>query len=127
MNNLVIDTDIFIDYFRKYEKAERFFDGLRSAENIIYFSAITEMELVSGEECSNTDVKIRLLNFLINFNKVNVNNHIAVKAGDFKRVYGIKTADAIIAATAFVMKADLITRNINDYAKASGLKVKAPY
>lgn len=127
MNNIVIDTDIFVDYFRRYEKSEKFFEGLRSKDNIIYFSAITETELVSGKECNISDVKSKLLNFLSNFAKVSIDNQIAIKAGDFKRIYDIKTPDAIIAATASVMRATLITRNIKDYKKIDAIKLNVPY
>lgn len=127
MNNLVLDTDVFVDYFRKYEKAEEFFEKLRNSSNIVYFSAMTEAELVSGSECGNFEVKARLLDFMSNFNKIPINNQIAVKAGDFKRIYGAKTPDAIIAATAFVMKADLVTRNVKDYSMVGEVSVKMPY
>ena len=127
MNNLVLDTDIFVDYFRKYAKAEKFFEKLRSEDNITYFSAITEVELISGNECNNFEVKAKLLNFLSNFTKISVNNKIAVKAGDFKRIHGVKMPDAIIAATAFAMKAKLITRNAKDYSRIDEVQVSIPY
>ena len=127
MNAIVIDTDIFIDYFRKFEKAEKFFDGMKNEDCIIYFSAVSDTELVSGEECNRMEVKAKLLDFLSNFNEVFINNQIAVKAGDFRRLHNTKMPDALIAATAFVMKADLVTRNINDFKNIKEITIKIPY
>ena len=127
MNNILLDTDILVDYFRKYEKAQRFFEKLRKIDCIVYFYAITETELLAGKECNAIDIRAKLLDFLSNFTKISVNNPIALKAGDFRRVYEIKTADAIIAATAFAMKANLITRNVEDFKKIKELNVKVPY
>lgn len=127
MNNILLDTDILVDYFRKYEKAQRFFEELRKIDCVVYFSAITETELLAGKECNAIEIRARLLDFLSNFTKISVNNPIAMKAGDFRRVHGIKTADAIIAATAFFMKANLITRNAADYKGVKEINVKVPY
>ena len=127
MNNLVIDTDIFIDLMRGFEKAKKYFEELRDADNIVYFSAVTEIELVSGKECNEIERKSYLLNFLSYFTKVPVDNNIAVKAGDFRRLYGINFADATVAATAYLAKATLITRNAKDYKKIKEINLKIPY
>mgnify|MGYP001615589554 CR=1 FL=1 len=127
MKNIVLDTDIFIDFFRKFEKSMGYFEDLKNIDGIVYFSAVTEAELISGKECNNIEKKAKILDFLSNFGKVPVSNEIAVKAGDFSRIYNAETADAIIAATAFVMKADLITRNVNDFKNIKEITIKVPY
>ena len=127
MNNLVIDTDIFIDLMRGFEKAKKYFEELRDADNIVYFSAVTEIELVSGKECNEIERKSYLLNFLSYFAKVPVDNNIAVKAGDFRRLYGIAFADATVAATAYFMKANLVSRNVDDYKRVKEITVNIPY
>ena len=127
MKNIVLDTDIFIDYLRGYEKAFQFFDELKGQDYVVYFSAITETELISGKECNKIERKAELLRILSHFNKVPVDNPIAVKAGDFRRIHEIKFTDATIAATAFVIKADLISRNDVDYKKIKEITLKVPY
>ena len=127
MNNILLDTDILVDYFRKYEKAQRFFEELRKIDCVVYFSAITETELLAGKECNVIEIRTKLLDFLSNFTKISVNNQIAMKAGDFRRRYMIKTPDAIIAATAFATKSDLVTRNAEDYKKIKEITLKIPY
>ena len=127
MKNISLDTDIFIDFLRGFDKAKQFFAGIQREEYVIYFSAITETELISGKECNKIERKAEILRLLDSFNKIAVTNEIAVKAGDFSRIYGVETADATIAATAFLAKADLITRNRSDFEKIKELIVKSPY
>ncbi|MBI2653790.1 PIN domain-containing protein [Candidatus Woesearchaeota archaeon] len=127
MNNIVLDTDIFVDFLRGFEKAKRFFEEIKKENYVIYFSAVTETELISGNECNKIERKAEILNILVNFNKVLVSNEIAIKAGDFSRIYNVETADAIIAATTFVIKADLVTRDVEDYKRIKEIRLKVPY
>lgn len=127
MNNLVLDTDIFVDFLRGFEKAKKFFEEIKNGDYVIYFSAVTEAELISGKECNKIERKAEILKILENFNKVLVSNEIAIKAGDFSRVYNVETADAIIAATSFFMKADLVTRDVEDYKRVKEISLKVPY
>ena len=127
MRNVVLDTDIIVDFLRGFEKAKNLFEKIKEETDVIYFSAVTESELISGKECNKVERKTEILNLLSNFSKVAVVNEIAIKAGDFSRVYDVETADAIIAATAFLMKADLITRNRSDFEKIKEITLKVPY
>ena len=54
-------------------------------------------------------------------------NQIAVLAGDLARENDIDIPDAIIAATAKVNKAEIVTRNIKDFKNISQLKIRVPY
>ena len=127
MNNLVLDTDIFIDLLRGFEKAKEYFEELDKEDSIVYYSAVTEVELISGKECRKIEKKTEIIKILSQFSKIPVDNRIAVKAGDFRREYGTAFADAVVAATAFAMKANLITRNAEDYRKIKEITLKVPY
>ena len=127
MNNLVLDTDIFIDMLRGFEKAEKYFEELNREDNIVYYSAVTEVELISGKECNKIEKRAEIIKILSQFSKIPVDNRIAIKAGDFRREYGTAFTDAVIAATAFAMKATLITRNVDDYKKIKEINLKVPY
>ena len=127
MNNLVLDTDIFIDLLRGFEKAKKYFEELGREDNIVHYSAVTEIELISGKECNKIDKKAEIIKLLSQFSKIPVDNRIAVKAGDFRREYGVAFTDATIAATAFAMKADLVTRDAEDYKKIKEITLKIPY
>ena len=124
----LIDTNIFIDHFRKYEPAAKFLESLREEE--VIFSAITEAELITGEQCNNKEIKDNILQFLSKWQKIIVNNQIAVLSGDImrkNRKNGLELGDAIIAATAIINKAELLTKNVKDFEKVEGLKVREPY
>lgn len=123
---MLLDTDIFIDYLRNFESAIHFFNVLTPKDEVL-FSGITEAELVAGEANNNIGKKEILLRFLSRWNKIEVNNQIAVLAGDIVREYALEIPDALIAATAIVHDAELLTKNIKDFKKVKGLKVKAPY
>ena len=127
MNNLVLDTDIFIDLLRGFEKAKEYFEEWDKEDSIVYYSAVTEVELISGKECRKIEKKAEVIKILSQFSKIPVDNRIAVKAGDFRREYGTAFADAVVAATAFAMKANLITRNAEDYRKIKEITLKVPY
>jgi len=127
MNNLVLDTDIFIDFLRGFEKAKKYFEELDRGDNLIYYSAVTEIELISGQECKRLDKKAEIIKILSQFSKISVDNRIALKAGDFRREYGVAFTGATIAATAFAMKANLVTRDVDDYKKIKEITLKVPY
>ncbi len=121
----VLDTNIFIDYLRGYQHGVNYLKSLEDEE--IGFSAITETELVSGEECRKKETRKTLLRFLQNWQKLEVNNPVARKAGDIRRNNQITINDAIIAATALNRDAKLVTRNVKDFGTVEELEVEKPY
>ena len=120
----LVDTDIFIDFFRGVEAAQTFF--LEHAGEIL-FSALTEAELLSGKECNNPEKREKILHFLSQFEKIPVDNPLVQTAGDFRRRYGLHLPDALIASSAFLSEATLITRNIEDFQKIPLLKIQKPF
>jgi len=120
----LVDTNVFIDHFRNYSLATAFFESL-DEESI--FSAISEAELISGQQCALPEKKKYILQFLGRWRKIEVSNQIAVLAGDIVREHPIELADAIIAATALIHKAELLTRNVKHFSMIKNLVVKSPY
>ena len=51
--NVVIDSDIFIDSLRGVKAANSFIKKQQDLGNEIFFSAITELELVAGKDCKD--------------------------------------------------------------------------
>ena len=127
MNNFVLDTDVFIDLLRGFEKAKKYFEELNKEDNVVYYSAITEVELISGKECRKIEKKAEIIKILSQFSEIPVDKRIAIKAGDFRREYGTAFTDAVIAATAFAMRANLVTRNVNDFQNIKEITIKIPY
>lgn len=121
----IIDTNIFIDYLREYHPGIEYIESLEPKET--GFSAITETELVSGSKCSRRKVRDTVLQFLHSWQKIDVDNPIARKAGDIRRENEVSINDAIIAATALNHSATLVTRNTADFEEVEELEVEAPY
>ena len=123
---MLIDTNIFIDHLRNYTPAVHFFESVLGRDNII-FSAITETELLIGKANDDAAKKEKLLHFLNRWNKKVVDNPISLLAGDIGRKYGLDVPDAIIAATALINNAELITKNTRDFRKVTELRQSSPY
>jgi len=123
---IVIDTNIFIDHLRNYAPSVQFFNSLAEREDI-YFSAITETELIAGKHNNDKQKREQLLHFLHRWNKVILTNQLALRAGDISREYNLDVPDAIIAATATSQNATLLTKNIKDFRKVKSLTVQEPY
>ena len=121
---ILLDTDIFIDFFRGVDAAVRF---LLDPKDDIMFSAITEGELLSGKVCNDVNEREYVFHLLSQFEKVPVDNPLIQVAGDIRRTYGLELPDAIIAASAIVTGSVLITRNTKDFEKVKDLKIQKPY
>ena len=123
---ILIDTNVFVDHLRNFEPAVKFFESLVGREDII-FSAITESELIAGKSNKDKEKKEKLLHFINNWNKIPITNPIALQAGDICREFELDIPDAIIAATALQNNAEVVTKNVKDFQKVIGLKIKVPY
>lgn len=114
MKNVLVDTDILIDFLRGKEKAKAFLSSLVK-EPVVYISALTIVELHAGMKEHEREQTADLIDSL---NVVDVNREIAEKAGQYKRTLktqALELDDCIIAATAFVKQAVLATGNIKHY------------
>lgn len=107
---LLVDTDVLIDYFRGQPNAVGYIEGLTTP---FLISAVTVAELYSGvregEERKALDA------FVEAFGAVAVDEEIAAKGGlhrrDYRKSHDMALPDALIAATAEVKGATLVTLN----------------
>lgn len=110
MAQLLIDTDVLIDYLRDRTEAVTYLETLTSSRSI---SAITVAELYAGVR--EGDEREVLDQFIGSFQVLAVDENIATRAGiirrDFGKTHGIGLADAIIAATAEAQQANLVMLN----------------
>ncbi|MBI4016749.1 MAG: type II toxin-antitoxin system VapC family toxin [Candidatus Aenigmarchaeota archaeon] len=120
---ILIDTNIFVDHLRNYPLAVEFFNSLTYA----IYSAVTEAELLAGKANDDEEKREKLMHFLHRWEKIHVTNPVAVLAGDLARKHNIEIPDAIIAATALLNEATLVTRNIKDFERVENLKLEMPY
>lgn len=120
----VVDTDVFIDFFRGVPAATSY---LRKNADQILFSAITEAELLAGQICNNPSEREKVCHVLSQFEKIPVDNPLVQIAGDFRRKYGVEIPDALIAASAFMVDAIIITRNKKHFELIKEINVEVPY
>jgi len=118
------DTDVLIDFFRGFSKAVIFVNANSSR---IILSAIVVAELYAGIKGESEQTVIE--KFISLFRIIPVTSEIAKIGGLYRRDYGkshgIGLADAIIAATCEVEKAELKTLNIKHYPMIDNLT--SPY
>lgn len=119
----LIDTNSVIDYLdnKLPEKANQLIDRISSK-----ISVITRMELLSWPGASDGQVLV-LFEFINASEVFALEEPIILKAIDIRKKHKTKLPDSIIAATAFVNKLTIITRNTKDFEKIEGLTVLNPY
>ena len=120
-NSILVDTDILIDFLRGYNKAVSFVDKFYDR---IILSPIVIAELYAGVK---EDEELAILDdFVSIFHVVPLTREIARLGGlykhDFGTSHGVGLADAILAATAKVGKAQLKTLNVKYYPMFRGLE-----
>lgn len=125
MKKLLLDTSVIIDFLRRKDKTGALLYQLATED--LYISIITHTELYSGksvwenkkaqEEVEELFSGMTILPLIIEVSQI---------AGKIK-AYGpnISMLDCIIAATARYHDLDLVTLNIKDFIKISGIKLFA--
>ena len=127
MKNVVVDSDVIIDHMRGFEPAREVVTKAAGREIIAHISSVTEAELLSGEECKDLRKKNLVEGTIKLFSKIDVDNKISKKAGEFRRKYGAPLLDSIVAATAFHKKAEVWTRNVEHFKKIRDISVRKIY
>ncbi len=114
---LLIDTDIFIDYFNH----GYFEEVLENKEFKIYYSVITKKELLAKQGLKDSE-KQAILYVLKKHRIINITADIAVKYSTLLDKHpDMSKEDALIATTALQKKLPLLTRNWKHYRKIKGL------
>ncbi len=117
--SLLVDTDIFIDYFN----VGRFSNILENDLFVIYFSAVTEKELLSKKGLKSS-AKEAILYTLKNYRRIRINDSIALKYSELRKLYpSLDKEDLLIAATALTRKLPVMTRNYKHYKKIKELSL----
>jgi predicted nucleic acid-binding protein len=119
--NILIDTDIVIDFLRGDRQALAYF---KSISDRICFSAITVAEIYSGVKGKKEESEVERL-FSI-YPVFAATDKIAREAGRFVKQYwpshSVEIPDAIIAATCLLSGLELKTFNIKHYPMFKDLK-----
>jgi predicted nucleic acid-binding protein len=113
---VIFDTDILIDAGWQMEQAIHVL--LETEQNAkLAISVVSEMEMIVG--CRNKTELQKVERFLERFTVIKLSETVSDTAVELLKRYrashGLKMPDALIAATAIVQQAPLITKNQKDF------------
>ncbi|WHZ23376.1 MAG: hypothetical protein OJF47_002488 [Nitrospira sp.] len=115
--SLLLDTDIFIDYFN-HGSFYALFDPARFT---IYFSVVTQKELLTKPGFRESE-REAIRSELAGCRLIPISNSIAARYSDLRRHHpSLDKSDALIAATALVKQLPLLTRNKRHFKIVNGL------
>lgn len=120
----LLDTSVAIDHLRGLPEAVDLLLGLIEDGELLLASEVVRFELLAGVRKSEIEDVDR---FFSSLSWVPVSEEVARAAGDLARRYrrshsGIDAADYLIAATALLLKADLLTMNVRHFPMVRGLE-----
>ena len=114
MNKVLFDTDVLIEYLRGKDEAQRYIDNI---QDVVYMSSISMAELYAGVRKGEESRKLEV--FIETFEVISLNKNIAKIGGLYRNQYkpshGTGLADALIAATAKEIGAQVITFNTKHF------------
>jgi len=113
--DLLVDTDVFVDHLRGAR-------SLTPGGHALSYSVITRCELFAGRNTDEGAVEL----LLAPFRELPVERAVAERAGRIRRETGLRTPDALIAATALEHGLGLRTRNVRDFEPVPGLELTSP-
>ncbi len=115
--NLLIDTDILIDYLNRGHYSAI----LGNREIRVYFSVVTKKELLSKKGLKDSE-RSAILNVLSKLRIINLDNQIAEEYFKLRTKYpNLGKEDALIAATCLTKSLPLMTMNWKHYKDIEGL------
>lgn len=123
----LIDTSVAVDHLRGFGRATALLEELVQSDERLVASELTQFELLSG---IRTDEGAALERFSLVVDWVPVLEDVSRQAGAYARSYrrshsGIGAVDYLIAATASVLGAGLLTVNVRHFPMFEDLE--APY
>ena len=120
----LLDTTIAVDHLRGDQPAVDLLRGLVESSETLAASEIVRFELVAGVR---DDELPALEQFFSAVSWVAIGEEVARAAGELARKYrransGIDDANYLIAATALLLEADLLTTNVRHFPMLPGLQ-----
>ena len=120
----LLDTTVAVDYLRGRQQARDLLGDLTDTPGRILASELVRFEIVAGARESEVSAIER---FLAALQWVPVNRRVARVGGELARRYrpsygGIEDVDYLIAATALILDADLLTTNVKHFPMLAELQ-----
>lgn len=120
---ITFDTNCIIYYLEDDPTVVPVVEGLLHTSPRPLIATVTELELFSFPFLTVAETE-RIERFIATCTVVLLNSQIARIGAGLRREYRLKTPDSIIAATALFTNSTLLTRNVKDFKKISGLSVQ---
>jgi predicted nucleic acid-binding protein len=119
----LLDTTIAIDHLRGDQRAVELLTSLVEREGTVAASEVVRFELLAGVRDGEIPALER---FFSAVSWVPVGEEVARAAGELAREHrrahsDIDDADCVIAATALLLEADLLTTNVRHFPMLAGL------
>ena len=117
MKTYLVDTDVLIDFFKRRAEAVQVITQVGQTGRG-YISVVSVTELLAGWQPQEAPLYLPKLYAI--FTTIPVTQAIAERAGEYRQAYRkegkpLATIDTLIAATARLHQACLVTRNSKDY------------
>lgn len=119
----LLDSNILIYYLEGRKEVRDFVKTKKSSPSFI--SVISVTEILAKADLTKKQL-VFLQSFLEKFSVVNFEMRAAQEAARFKRIYKLLFPDAVLAATAYLLKLPLITRD-KHFGKIRELKIIDPF
>ena len=120
----LIDTNILIDHLRGERAATAFLLHVEEGRVQASVSVITEYELLAVPRLTAQQAH-EITRLLALMPRLAVTSRVARRAAELRRRYQTNVVDALIAATASLRHATLVTRNVKDFRSIKGLRLHA--
>lgn len=120
----LLDTSVAVDHLRGSANAVELLSELIEAEELLLASEIVRFELLAGVRKAEVEA---LEQFFSALSWVPVGEEVARTAGALAQSHrrshsGIDDVDYLIAATALLLEADLLTTNVRHFPMIRGLE-----
>jgi hypothetical protein len=120
----LLDTTVAIDHLRGVPQAVGLLQRLIADEDAVAASEVVRFELLAGVRNEELET---LEKFFSALSWVPLDENVARTAGALARAYrkshsGIDDVDYVIAATALVLDAELVTTNVRHFPMLEGLR-----
>lgn len=119
-----LDTNVLVYYLDEEDVAVETLTPIIASPSPVYFSTISELELLSLPSLSFEDFH-EIGKLIRRLNTIALDSRIARIASTIRRRVKLKTPDAAIAATAIATGTTLITRNVKDFEKVPNLSIQS--
>jgi predicted nucleic acid-binding protein len=120
----LVDTTVAVDHLRGEEPATRLLRALVEEGETLAASEVVRFELVAGVQDAELEA---LEQFFSALSWIAVDEDVSRAAGELARAHrpantGIDDADYLIAATALLLDAELLTTNVRHFPMLAGLR-----